>query len=580
MPAFNIHIDGTPEDIAAFKAWLARHGARLEYQDDCPPSDVSVTLPTEEHPPDDVLEQMQQACDLIQQELIKTEQRYKELISDVDLGILLQDAEARILTANDAALDMLGLTEDQLLGRTSFDPEWHVIQADGRPFPEDTHPVPTAIATKEPVHDVVLGVYQSKSGEYRWLLVSAIPQLTAEGELDRVVCSFSDITPLKTAQDKLHEEHELLTMIMNTSVAAITVVNIDGQITYANDSAQQILGLSISQIKERSYDDPEWHATDIEGNPWPDEKQPFRVVMDTGKPVFDIQHAIVWPDGERKILSINGAPIKDEHGTIINTVFLVHDITESKRMEDELRQKEKLRSELDKERAINAIRRRFMDTLSHEFRTPLTVITSSSDMLERYWDQINRENRSKRLRRIMAQVNYMDHMLDDLSWTLRLEDGTLSFVPEQTDVTRLVKDILEDFRLLISDQHTLTADLPHHDMIFYTDPHRLKHMLINLLNNAIKFSPTGGNVHLSLSHADSHLNITVSDEGIGIPEEDLPYIFEPYYRGSNGERVKGTGLGLHIVKDYVDSAQGEIQISSTLNVGTTFNITLPDLTPE
>jgi PAS domain S-box-containing protein len=134
------------------------------------------------------------------------------------------------------------------------------------------------------------------------------------------------------------DEHALLESIFNTSAAAITVLDTDGRIVQANTRAEEVLGLSPSAIEGRSYDDPLWEHETLDGDPFPEEKQPFVQVMRSGEPVYDVQHAITWPDGRRRILSIDGAPLRDNDGTIGGAVFIVDDITERKRREWALRE--------------------------------------------------------------------------------------------------------------------------------------------------------------------------------------------------------------------------------------------------
>ncbi len=162
----------------------------------------------------------------------------------------------------------------------------------------------------------------------------------AEGNPLRMTGINFDITERKLTEESLRREQGLLSRIMVTSPVGIAVVSKQGQITYANPQAEKILGLSKEEMSQRSYNAPEWHATAIDGGPFTDEEQPFSLVMATRQPVFDVQHAIVWPDGHRVLLSINGAPIFDAQGEIEAVAFAIEDITERKRAEDELRRKE------------------------------------------------------------------------------------------------------------------------------------------------------------------------------------------------------------------------------------------------
>lgn len=159
---------------------------------------------------------------MIEDRLKESERRFRSLIHDLKLGVILQNEQSEMLVCNQAALDLLGLTEDQLLGKTSFDPEWNVIHDDGSPFPGDTHPVPMSIKTRKPVRDVVMGVYRPRTQDRVWLLVNAEPVFDGEQQLINVVCSFTDITEQKRMAQQLIEQE-----IQKQKL--ITQATIDGQ---------------------------------------------------------------------------------------------------------------------------------------------------------------------------------------------------------------------------------------------------------------------------------------------------------------------------------------------------------------
>jgi PAS domain S-box-containing protein len=150
-----------------------------------------------------------------------------------------------------------------------------------------------------------------------------------------------DITERKGIEKALHYERDLLSRISDTSPAGITVVNRDGRITFANRRAEEVLGLTNGQITHRAYNAPAWHITDGNGNPFPDEELPLRRVIATARPVYDLRHAIEWPDGSRVLLSINAAPLFDDAGQVDGMVSSVEDITKRVRAEDALRENEK-----------------------------------------------------------------------------------------------------------------------------------------------------------------------------------------------------------------------------------------------
>lgn len=183
-------------------------------------------------------------------------------------------------------------------------------------------------------------VVRTLAGELRYVTVYFTVCPGYENTLGKVIVSLVDITERKLAEETLYHEQALLNRIMVTSPVGIAVVSRGGQITFANSQAEKILGLSKEEIIQRSYNAPEWHATAIDGGYFSDEEQPFSRVMAARRPVFDVQHAIEWPDGRRVLLSINGAPIFDALGEIEAVAFAIEDITERKLAEDQLRRSE------------------------------------------------------------------------------------------------------------------------------------------------------------------------------------------------------------------------------------------------
>lgn len=183
----------------------------------------------------------------IEEALSESEDRFRMLIENTDVGILLQGPKSEMLLSNQSALDLLGLTDDQLRGKTSFDPDWRVTHEDGTDFPGETHPVPRAIATREPVRNVVMGVYRPISQNWRWLLVNAVPQLAPDGGVSQVICSFSDITRRKEVERLKNEfistvSHELRTPL--TSIRGSLGLVVGGVAGEVSASARTMLDIA------------------------------------------------------------------------------------------------------------------------------------------------------------------------------------------------------------------------------------------------------------------------------------------------------------------------------------------------
>lgn len=167
-------------------------------------------------------------CRLTEAALQTSEEIFQDLIQNLKVGVLLQGPDSEILMSNSAALELLGLQEDQLLGKTSFDPNWRVIHEDGSPFPAETHPVPLAIATRKPIHNVVMGVHRPQCNDLIWLLVNADPQLTPDGEIRQVICTFSDITERKQMEEALSKSEIRHRALVNAIPDLMMRVNREG----------------------------------------------------------------------------------------------------------------------------------------------------------------------------------------------------------------------------------------------------------------------------------------------------------------------------------------------------------------
>ncbi|HEY6502808.1 MAG TPA: PAS domain-containing sensor histidine kinase [Chitinophagaceae bacterium] len=244
-------------------------------------------------------------------------------------------------------------------------------------------------------------------------------------------------------------------------------------------------------------------------------------------------------------------------------------------MKLEQSQKE-LSESLDKERELNEIKSRFVSMASHEFRTPLSTVLSSASLISKYPNTEENEKREKHVRRIKDSVNYLNELLEDFLSLGKLEEGRVSITVTTFNIKDFFADIIDETKAIMKTGQELKISYEGADE-FITDKRMLKNILLNLLSNATKFSEEGKNIWVDVSNTGRVLSVTVKDEGIGIPEDDLPYLFDTFFRGKNVSNIQGTGLGLPIIKRYLNLLNGDITVSSRYNEGTTFCIKLPVL---
>jgi signal transduction histidine kinase len=234
-----------------------------------------------------------------------------------------------------------------------------------------------------------------------------------------------------------------------------------------------------------------------------------------------------------------------------------------------------LQAEQARQRELNELKSRFVSMTSHEFRTPLSTILSSSDLLAAYSDRWTPEKNQEHFERIRYAVLSMTRMLDGILLIGRSDAGVLEFNPQDTDLVRVCAKSIEGASSLSKAKHEIIYDGPTSSEMVRADEALLRNIFDNLLSNAVKYSPTGGPVTLKLAREAEHVRIDISDQGIGIPTQDLDHLFDTFRRGSNVGTISGTGLCLAIVKRAVDLHGGTLSLSSEAGRGTTFTVRVP-----
>ncbi|HEY9762257.1 MAG TPA: PAS domain S-box protein [Trichocoleus sp.] len=257
--------------------------------------------------------------------------RFERVFSATVDAVALLDHNYRYLLVNDAYLNRFKKSRHEILGQ----PVANIIGAEV--FAACKHYLEGCLTGEE--HQFEFWFEHPAVGR-EFISVTYAPYRELDGTVSGIVASIRNLTDLKQAETNLRAERDLLNGVMNTSIAAIVVLDPKGNLQFANPQAEQILGISQKELKERTYNSLEWQHTTSESDPWAEHTQPFRQVLSTGEAVQDARLAIRWPDGQRRLLSVNGAPIKDTQGQIVNLVFTVNDITERIAAETALRESE------------------------------------------------------------------------------------------------------------------------------------------------------------------------------------------------------------------------------------------------
>lgn len=233
-----------------------------------------------------------------------------------------------------------------------------------------------------------------------------------------------------------------------------------------------------------------------------------------------------------------------------------------------------MRNPMEKERELNELKARFLAVTSHEFRTPLSAILSSVELIEAYHKEEQKDQREVHIQRIKSSVEGLVEMLDDFHAWSKLQEGVIRV----QSVEFLLSGLFEELSLEVEGLLRENQQLVHEDQTreaLYLDRGLLKNILMQLLSNAIKYSKNGQSIHCSGLTAARMLVIRITDEGVGIPSEDQKYLFQRFYRGHNVAHIQGIGIGLCLAKRYAEMMNGSIDFESTIGRGSTFTLNLP-----
>ncbi len=380
-----------------------------------------------------------------------------------------------------------------------------------------------------------------------------------EAELQKYREDLEKIVAERTKQ--LNESLETFRALTENSLDAILRFDKDGRFLYANPNLLRITRLKEEDIIGKTYKDLAFSEKFVQE--WDDTMEQIFVHKKNKRVEMHVPKFNLWIDW----LIV---PEIDENGVVVAGMASGRDISQIKKIEQELERM------LQKEKEINELKTQFISMVSHEFRTPLTSIFSSIDLLEMFDDKWSREKKKKQFEQMRASIQRLTEMLNNVLQISRMERGKLELNFEPTDIQKFTSSFMEEVNQILTPKHTFTKKIELKNKTYNLPVDTLRTIVLNIISNAVKYSPDGGNIQLEVKEKiENELEIIISDEGIGIDEKDLDKIFTEFYRAKNVMHIQGTGLGLAIVKSLVDKLNGKISVKSEVGKGTTFYITIP-----
>lgn len=526
-------------------------------------------------------------------------------------GILATDSEGKIIMANDQSEKLFGYTEDGLLGikveklipprlrkkhknyrqRYQQDPDPRRmgrgrdlvgIRKDGTEFPIEVSLSPTKI----------------KGNNY-------------------IIAFVIDITERKKTEEQIRKEKENAQKYLDIAGSIFIIIDKTQKVTLINQKGCDLLGLPEEDILGKNWFDnfvPQEDRDRI--------KAVFNRIISGEEQIRSFENQIIGKEGRKIIIYWQNTLIRDDEDNIIATLSSGVDITEkkqaelalrkseekliiyatelerkvqerteelaktvkqlensNKKLEAEIRERKKAEVEvkkaLENEREVNELKSRFVSMASHEFRTPLSTILSSASLIEKYQEKDTQEKRTKHVERIKNNVNELTGILNDFLSLDKLEAGKIQYNPVSVELVSFINSVVEELRLVVKKDQIILFQPSQNEINVVIDKQILKNIVLNLVSNAIKYSPDGAIIKILAEEKKDEIIITVKDKGIGIPENEQHHLFERFFRAKNATNIQGTGLGLNLVKKYIDLLEGSINFESKEGEGSTFFVSIP-----
>lgn len=554
----------------------------------------------------------------------KNKERLKAMFEYATEGILIADKKGEIIMINPIAEKQFGYDPGELVGKQievlipERLTERHVKHREKyvhNPYPRSMGQGMELYARRKngsefPV-EISLSNFSSEEGAY-------------------VIAFVIDITQRKKSEELIRKEKELAQMYLDIAPVLFLVIDKSEKVILINQNGCRMLSCQENDIIGKN-----WFDSFIPDDERDSTRQLFKNLLD-GKmgAMGTVENEIISTKHERKLISWKNTIIRDEKGNAMATLSAGEDITDRKRQErliekanEELKHysneilalnadleqrvqvrteelaelihklehtnselaieirerrqaeellhknREDLRVALEKEKELSELKSRFVTMASHEFRTPLSTILSSVSLISKYNDPGQDEKRFKHVERIKSAVNNLTSILNDFLSLGKLEEGKVQCSPDEFNLVLFSQDLVSEMREVTKKGQTILYDHQGESDMVILDKNLTRNICINLLSNAIKYSGENSKILFHTSVIGDTIKIEITDEGIGIPESEQQHVFERFFRANNAVNIQGTGLGLNIVKKYVELMNGDIQFTSIYEKGTTFTVT-------
>jgi PAS domain S-box-containing protein len=487
----------------------------------------------------------------------------QDIIDNIANAVIVTDTNGEILLLNTAAINIQHLHKPPLkIGQM-------VVDSVGRQWKDIVKNVVQSVCET--------GIASSFESEYAiagkriFFDVRCSPILDLHQKASWLMFEFKDITLQKIYERKTRSISYDLTCLIETVNAVVIGIDVKGIITAWNNCASLLTGYHESDTLTKHFTEvfEIGESQDIL----------FAIISETllGNVVSNRELPVTAKNLQRLNLLINTTAKKNADMEIVGVMMIGLDITELTEYRHTLERRvrdrtEDLKRALDKEKELIEVKERFVSIASHEFRSPVSVIKLQTEALKKVIGSNLHADIIAGLNRIYDQADHMSVLLEDVLLIGKGDAGKICANIENVELKHLLEDIILDAENATNKSHRIIFKFPGDSLYMDCDKSIMRNIFINLLTNAIKFSPQRDQIYFEVVRQDRLIEFTVLDNGIGISECEIARIFQPFNRGTNARDIKGTGLGLSIVKKAVETLNGRVCVESKLNEGTKFTV--------
>ncbi len=497
------------------------------------------------------------------QAIRSSERHYRLLFETMLQGVIYQAGDGKITSMNPAASHILGRSPADLLGQSSVSVHHETVREDGTPFPGLELPAMIAQRTGREVSDVVMGVWNARQRQYRWINVSAVPVFRrGEQRPHEVYTLFEDITERRRAAEErsrlfaeVHRRAAELDAIFTAIPDGVVIYDGAGAVTRLNPAAGALIGLTPEELQRPLAERVAIHDIETpDGKPFPIDSLPHVRAL-RGETVSGEIMVFQRPRASGTVwVLVSAAPIRTPDGGLIGAVSASTDISQL--------------------HGLQEWRQDMLRAASHDLRNPLAAITGWAQLIQARLQEQGQEQDARGVKAILENARRMNDMIQELLESARLESGRLEMKKAPTDLRQLVDNMVA--RLSTTEEGARIQVLASPSLPpVAVDPQYLERAIGNITGNALKYSPPDAPVIVRIEPEDGQVAISVTDRGPGIAPEDLPHLFQRFYRTKAAEKVQGTGLGLYITRLIVEAHGGRIWVDSEVGQGSTFHVRLP-----